>query len=48
MREPALRQILERSPVRTSDDMVLREARRGEATQDGDKTARAPMEEAAG
>lgn len=55
----ALRQILGHSTVRTterygriSDDMVLREARRVEAFQNGDKngdkTARASMEEAIG
>jgi integrase len=55
----ALRQILGHSTVRTterygriSDDMVLREARRVEAFQNGDKngdkTARAPLEAAVG
>ena len=51
----ALRQILGHSTVRTtercgriSDDMVLREAGRVEAFQNGDKTAEAPMEEALG
>jgi len=48
----ALRQILGHSTVRTRDDMVLREARRVEAFQNGDKnghkTARAPLEATVG